>query len=433
MPILIAATADDAHKGELVTLLQDYPAIADRYQFLATQRTGERLQQSCGVTVTTVQPNARGGMVELAARVVAGEIAAAIDLFEPTTDAIANPERQALWRLCALHNVPYAHNLATAAAILQALGGSRTAHLIFNPAAGQGNPMQELEQIRQQLEPQIQIRTLFTQPETDPAEQVREIVEKIGPVAADSTEQLILASGGDGTVSAIASALVNTNIPLGIIPRGTANAFAAALGIPGNIPEACRVIRSGTIRVVDTARCNDQPMILLAGLGFEAGMVDKADRDLKRQFGSLAYILAGVQQFTEQEPFQAHIEIEGQVSEFETAAITVANVAPNTSILAQGFGQVIPDDGLLEVTINTSKTRLEAMNAMVSLFAAALVNSPSNREDVARLRTHRLEITTQPAQRLTIDGELHPADPTIVFECVPESLRVLVPLLKDEF
>ncbi|MEM8637621.1 MAG: hypothetical protein AAGG51_02205 [Cyanobacteria bacterium P01_G01_bin.54] len=202
MPILIATTADDAHKGALVKLLQDYPTVADRYQFLATRQTGEQLQWNCEVTVTSVHANAEGGMVEL----VAGKIAAVIDLFEPTIEAIANPDRQALWRMCVLHNVPYASNLATATAILQSLGRSRIAQ-----------------------------------------------------------------------------------------------------------------------------------------------------------------------------------------------------------------------------TIGTSKTRLEGMNALASLFAAAIVNSPSNREDVVCLRTPCLTLTTEPSQRLTIDGEMHQANP-IVFECLPASLRVLVPL-----
>jgi diacylglycerol kinase family enzyme len=147
---------------------------------------------------------------------------------------------------------------------------------------------------------------------------------------------------------------METGIPLGIIPRGTANAFAVALGLPTNLRAACENIASGNTRRVDAARCNDIPMIWLAGVGFEAGMVDKADRDLKNRLGPLAYILSGAQQIFDQQPFKALIEIEGKQMELETGAMTIANAAPPTSVMAQGFGEVIPDDGVLEVTISTS-------------------------------------------------------------------------------
>ena len=82
-------------------------------------------------------------------------------------------------------------------------------------------------------------------------------------------------------------------------------------------------------------------MILLAGLGFEAGMVDKANRELKNILGPMAYILSGARQLVDQQPFQATLQVDGEEYQVEASAITVANAAPATSLTAQGFGEVL--------------------------------------------------------------------------------------------
>jgi diacylglycerol kinase family enzyme len=110
-----------------------------------------------------------------------------------------------------------------------------------------------------------------------------------GQLAQEAVKQgvhTIIASGGDGTLSAAAEALMGTSIPLGVISRGTANAFASALGIPDTIEAACQTILAGKTKVVDTALCNGKPMVLLVGIGFEAEVVEKADRETKKPLGN---------------------------------------------------------------------------------------------------------------------------------------------------
>ena len=428
MPTTLALIAHDNKKDDIVDLVNRYRQILSPYHLIATGTTGERIHMGTGLSVERMVSGPAGGDTQIAAKVVEGELAAVIFLIDPLYAQPHEPDIRALLRVCEVYNVPLATNVATAELVLQGLGKSRIAHLIFNPVAGQGNPDQELALIRQILEPQIQLNVILTQRDVDPAEQARDAISTIQQHQQEgASTDLIIVSGGDGTVSAIAGATIGSSIPLGIIPRGTANAFSVGLGIPTNLRNACETIALGNTRVVDAAYCNEIPMILLAGVGFEAGMVDKADRELKNQLGQLAYVLAGVQQFTEQQPFKAEIEIDDNVSEFETSAITIANVAPPTSILAQGFGQVIPDDGLLEVTIGTSKTRMEGMNALASLVASTLVKSQVQREDIICLRTNRLKLTTDPPQKLVIDGEILDTNP-VEFVCVPDGLTVFTPL-----
>jgi diacylglycerol kinase (ATP) len=419
MPTGIALIAHDRKKDDMVAFARRHQSVLGKYALVATGTTGERIQAGTSLTVERMASGPLGGDAQIAARVVTGDIAAVIFLLDPLYAQPHEPDIRALLRICEVHDVPLATNLATAEAIATQLSRRRVGHLIFNPVAGQGNPDADLALIRKLLEPEIQLQVVLTEEGQDPAEPAREI-------AAAGTD-LVLVSGGDGTVSAIAGALLETDIPLGILPRGTANAFATALGLPLDLTAACEAILAGTTRVVDAARCNGQPLILLAGIGLEAEMVDRANRDLKNRLGMLAYLLAGVQQFQEQTAFQATIDIEGELTEVETGTITVANAAPATSVLAQGFGQVLANDGLLDVTIATPQNRLQGLNALTSLFASALVNVPTNREDIIRLRTPRLKITTEPPQKVAIDGEIIGTTP-VELECLAQALTVISPL-----
>jgi YegS/Rv2252/BmrU family lipid kinase len=324
-----------------------------------------------------------------------------------------------LLRLCNVHNVPFATNLATAEAIIRDLAKNRFAYLIFNPVSGQGNPERDLALIQELLRPQIHLDIHLTTPDTSPVQ----LAEDAIAAGAD----LILASGGDGTISAVAGAVIGTGIPLGAIARGTANAFAVALGIPTNIRGACELILAGTTRVVDAAMCDRHPMILLAGIGFEAETVERADREAKKRLGVLAYILAGMQQLNEHQVFDTEIEIEGFVSNFQAAAITIANAAPPTSLLAQGLGSVIPNDGLLEITIATPNTKIEAINAAVDLLGAALMKTAVRREDTICLRASRIKVTTDPPQKVVVDGEIIGTTP-VEIECIPNGLTAIAPL-----
>ncbi|MGB5633941.1 MAG: YegS/Rv2252/BmrU family lipid kinase [Waterburya sp.] len=357
----------------------------------------------------------------LETQILSQKIAGVIFLIDSANLQEQEPKIDGFLRVCSLDNIPLATNLATAELLIQYLA-IPSAHLIFNPVSGQGDAQQELQLIKQLLKPHFQVNVHLTTPDIDAAQLTTQALE--------TDPDIIIASGGDGTVSAVANQLIGRDIPLGIIPRGTANAFSVALGIPTNTRGACENIITGITRCVDTARCNGLPMILLTGIGFEAATVEKADREAKNQWGVLAYLIAGWQQLDEQQPFEAELEIEGVVQKFQAAAITIANAAPATSVLAQGGGQVIVDDGLLDITIGVAGseiTKLEALGAIANLFGSALLKTTSERKDIVHLRAKRVKVTTQPLQKVVIDGEI--IEPTSVeIECLPKSLKVFAPL-----
>ncbi len=431
MPSTIALLAHPTQVDRLFNWLGKQQQVLTHFQLLAPAEIAQRLAQTWGakgIDLVSLSGNTQGSDIQLSAQILAGEIAGVLFFADPQGLDRDFPSFTLVLRACQLQGIPIALNEISAMLLLRGMARSQIAYMIFNPVAGQGDPNVDLTTIRNVLEPQILVNVIMTKPDVDPAQQAHEVITHIkSKTDHDLGSSLLIASGGDGTVSAIAGAAMNTGIPLGIIPRGTANAFSVGLGIPTKLRAACETILAGNTHVVDAARCNQTPMILLAGLGFEAGMVDKASRELKNELGNLAYLLAGVRQLATAQPFQAIVEMNGEVTEFSTTAITVANVAPPTSVLAQGLGAVIPDDGLLEVTISTSQTRLQNIKGLASLMASAARKVPTQRDDILCLRTPKLKVPTTPAQKLVIDGEIVEANP-IEFECLPQALTVFAPL-----
>lgn len=418
MPSTIALIAHDARKDDLVSYVLAYAPTLANYKLIATAATGQRIQAATGLPVEQKLTGSLGGDIQIASEVASGNILAVIFLVDPATHS--EPKLDTLLHICNVHNVALATNLATAEALASSLAKTRVAHLIFNPVAGQRNAEQDLSLIRQLLEPYISLTIHQTTPEVNPAQLVK--------TAISASADLIIVAGGDGTVSAVAGALIGTGISLGIIPRGTANAFAVALGIPRLLPirNACEVIIAEHSQTIDAAYCNGFPMILLAGIGYEAAVVENASRELKDRWGTLAYLMAGWQTIDEQQLFETQIETNGHVYQFEAGAITIANAAPPTSVLAQGAGEVPLDDGLLDVTIVTADNKLQVVTTMLRLLGAAITKTGVEQQNVIHGRTRRLKVTTNPPQKVVVDGEIIGTTPVEV-KCIPSSLTVLVP------
>jgi methylglyoxal synthase len=421
MPATIALIAHNNKKNEMVDFVQQHKPFFARYHLIATGTTGQRIQEGTGLTVNRMLSGPLGGDAQIAARVAEGNVIAVFFLIDPLYAQPHEPDVRALLRICEVHNVPLATNLATAEAIATYLAKRQSAYLIFNPIAGQSNAQQDLAMISDMLEPHMNLEILETTLERG--------AEALAKEAIAAKADLVIASGGDGTISAVAGAVINTGIPLGVIPRGTANAFSAALGIAGTmnpVRTACEVILAGHTRVIDTALCNGIPMILLAGIGFEAEMVERACRELKDRWGSLAYLMAGWQQLNEQQLFEVEMEVEDNVQNLQAGAITVANAAPLTSVLAQGGGQVVFDDGLLDVTIATVETKLGAVTTMIRMLGSALVKTGTQHENIAYFSTKSLKVTANPPQKVVVDGEIVGMTP-VEIECLPNSLTIFAP------
>jgi YegS/Rv2252/BmrU family lipid kinase len=245
--------------------------------------------------------------------------------------------------------------------------------------------------------------------------------------ALEANVDCIIAAGGDGTVSKVASVLVGrTDVSLGILPLGTANSIAAGLGIPAAVPGAIELLGAGAARTIDTALANGSTMVLHASLGLHAAAISDTSRDAKHRWGALAYVATAVDKLRTNDPFEVEIQTEEGEIRVQATNIAIANIAPRKTLLAQGSGVVLPDDGLLDLTVIAATTLGEVVATGLHLFGTAVMERGATRANVGYLRAASFRIRTAPPQPLLIDGE-DAGEGTLDVSCVPRSLHVVAP------
>jgi YegS/Rv2252/BmrU family lipid kinase len=297
------------------------------------------------------------------------------------------------------------------------------ATLIHSPGGGTASD-EDLERARALLSAQLDLEVALVSDEASPPELARRAI------AAGS--RLLIASGGDGTVSAVGGALVGVEGGvLGILPRGTANSIAGFLDVPRDVDAACAVILAGHTRVIDTARVNDRPMLLMATIGVHAEAVTEVDPELKRSLGVLAYVFEGANRMIDAELFEVTVKSGGQRETCMANAVTVANIARAATVLAQGPATIAADDGRLNVTVVAIRGLAEAVATTLHLATSALMHRPADRDNIGHFHTPEVSIETAAPKRVMVDGEDALETPVTV-RCVPQSLRVLVPAPADD-
>ncbi len=126
---------------------------------------------------------------------------------------------------------------------------------------------------------------------TNHAGEARELAAKL----AAEGEPVVIAAGGDGTLNEVVSGLAGSSTVLGVLPAGTMNVFAREMGIPfDSLERAFAVIEAGFIRDVDLFEANGSPFMQMAGVGFDAAVIEETTWESKRMLGPLAYLLAAV-------------------------------------------------------------------------------------------------------------------------------------------
>ena len=120
---------------------------------------------------------------------------------------------------------------------------------------------------------------------------------------AAAGEAVVIAAGGDGTLNEVVSGLAGSTTVLGVLPGGTMNVFARELGIPcDSLERAFEVIERGFVREVDLFAANGVPFLQMAGVGFDAAVIEETTWESKKLLGPLAYLLAAVRVLGEQPP-----------------------------------------------------------------------------------------------------------------------------------
>lgn len=116
-------------------------------------------------------------------------------------------------------------------------------------------------------------------------------------------EPVVIAAGGDGTLNEVVRGLAGTSTVLGVLPAGTMNVFAREMGIPFDSPaRALAVIDAGHVREIDLFEANGVPFVQMAGVGFDARVIEETTWEAKKRLGPLAYLLAAVRVLGEKPP-----------------------------------------------------------------------------------------------------------------------------------
>jgi YegS/Rv2252/BmrU family lipid kinase len=161
---------------------------------------------------------------------------------------------------------------------------------------------------------------------------------------------LVLASGGDGTITACVGGIAGTGVPLGVLPCGTGNLLARNLGLPLSLDEALAVALTGSNRRLDVGTANGAPFVVMAGIGFDAEMLDGADERLKSRVGWAAYVLSALRHLRER-PVRMTLRADGGPPQRRWASgVVVGNVGSlqgNVRLLPDA----VPDDGVLDVAV----------------------------------------------------------------------------------
>ena len=291
-------------------------------------------------------------------------------------------------------------------------------YVVMNPVSGTLQPDIKRETIQSALQAH---NVPFKIYETTGKENVRQLVRD----AVQQGFELFLATGGDGTAAAVASGLIDTQIPFAIIPTGTWNALARNLDIPLTIEEALELVFQGhRIRVIDAMQVGDNFHILNISTGVGARIMRESKREKKRRFGRLADLWTALISLMGFQTYHFDVTIDGKQAKFRGLEVMVAN----SKIIGLKSLQLDPgirmDDGKLNVC------RLYADNLIEFLKLAAIIILGKQREtpNVLCLEAiHEVEIRCR-EKNLPVqgDGDLIGRLP-IVVKLRPKALHIVVP------
>lgn len=232
---------------------------------------------------------------------------------------------------------------------------------------------------------------------------------------------LVIVGGGDGTLNAAVDGLVDTQLPLGILPLGTANDLARTLEIPTSIPEACEIIAKGQVQRIDLGWVNGKHFFNVASMGLSVQITQRLTKEVKRRWGVLAYAITSLEAIWQARPFRADIRLNGESIPVKTIQIAVGNGR------YYGGGMTVVQDA----TIDDQRLDLYSLEVrhwwqIVALLPAMRGGQYLNQQDVRTLRAQEIEIHTRKPRPINTDGEITTYTPAH-FRVIPHALAVLVP------
>jgi len=238
--------------------------------------------------------------------------------------------------------------------------------------------------------------------------------------AVNKGVDIVVASGGDGTVNEVACAMVNTDIPMGILPAGSGNGLARCLGISMSYALALRTIIRGNSKLMDVATVNDMLYTSIAGIGFDAHVAQKFSETFIR--GMISYMQITLNEFSSYKPLTYKLTIDGVSMDKHALMIIFANsdqfgfntrIAPDAKV----------DDGLLDICVIKKMPVTQIMNIGYHM----MMGTPAKSGYAEYFRGKEITIENITDPLMNIDGEAKIVKSPVSISIKPLALRVIVP------
>ncbi len=291
------------------------------------------------------------------------------------------------------------------------MSDKRNIAIVLNPAAKGEKAARLVEEVRRETDTRL---FRLTEAAGDAEIIARDFVKE----GADT----IIAAGGDGTINEVVNGIADSDVPLGILPIGTANVLAKELGIPSDWRKAWKVILDGVHRKVDLGRAGEHYFVQMAGVGFDAQIIRRTDWEFKKNWGPMSYIITGVGLMTEKSPRLCVESDELGDETLEGGFVLVGNGRYYGGPFEVFHGAKI-DDGQLDVYVFEKMEVMDVMGYLQDLLTGT--HHKNERVIVRKLKqfTVKAQGGDVPAEA---DGELLGKVP-VTFQVVPHALDVLVP------
>lgn len=240
-------------------------------------------------------------------------------------------------------------------------------------------------------------------------------------VAHRDRVDLVIVGGGDGSLNAAARGLVETQLPLGVLPLGTANDLARTLALPTDLNQACQVIAQGQTQAIDLGWVNGYYFFNVASLGLSVKITQGLTSGVKRRWGVFAYALVALRSLWRFRPFRAEIRVGDRVRQTKTVQIAVGNGRYYGGGLAVAHDAAIDDQrlDLYSLSINHWWQIIPLLPALYhGRYPTPLTEQCGPGETI--------EIRTRRHRHINTDGEIHTTTPA-QFRVIPQALRIFVP------
>ncbi len=290
--------------------------------------------------------------------------------------------------------------------------------IVVNPVAGVSQP----EQVREKIESALQAREIpFEIYETTGNDNFRQIIRN----AIQQGFKLVIAAGGDGTLSGVVDGLVDTQIPLLLLPTGTWNALAQALDIPLQIDAALELLfQEHRIRTIDAIEVNQSYYVLSVSAGVGARTMEGVKREEKRRFGRLADLRSAIVHALEFRSYNFEVKIDGKFTKFRASELMVAN----SSILGLKILQLDPDIRMDDGKLNVCRIYANSISEYLKLAASMLRGDQQHGWNLLCVEAlQEVEIHCREKLPVQGDGELIGKLPVKV-KIHPKAIQIVTPV-----